>query len=425
VLAAALAAGALAAPARTGWGRPVRFAQPQSQDIVPAQIAFSPAGEAAVAFGVQNTDNPAVSDAFATIRSPAGAVGAPARVPDSLDVLGLTFAGSTLELLTGTSPHGLACCGTVHVIPLPSRARRFGSETTVVRGLTGITDGQLLTLANGDLLAALATERGVWVAQSDTGGQFGAGRRLVFGGAPGDLAATALANGGSVVAWTTASGGYGAQPRRILVAAGSPTQAPSGPTVAVAVAPGHSIDELALAADANTPTLAWVESWYDARGGYHSAVKIRDLTRSGRTQTISPSFEYGSDVAVAANSRGDQVIAFDGCSTTGACVARAAVRRAVDNFGRPQWLGPIDPSQAVAATISARGEALVGWVNGGHVLAAARGVHSRAFGPVRIVSSTNYASDLTLAFGPGRDGLAAWTQGTLAPIVVGAPYHGS
>jgi hypothetical protein len=35
-----------------------------------------------------------------------------------------------------------------------------------------------------------------------------------------------------------------------------------------------------------------------------------------------------------------------------------------------------------------------------------------------------YAADLALAFGPGPDALAAWTQGTVAPVIAGAVFTG-
>jgi hypothetical protein len=425
--AVALAAAALAAgitqTADAGWGMPVRLSAPQSLDVVPAQIAFSSAGEAAIAFDVQDEDDPSVSKAFVAIRSPSGAASAPRRIEGALGALGIAFAGPKLELLTGSSPRGRACCAVVRVVPAPSGRARFGRATTLVRGLTGITDGRLERLANGQLLAAIATQRGVWVAQSAGRSRFAAAQRLKFAGAAADLATAPLSNGGGVVAWTVATGGEATPPNEILVAAGSSKGPPSAPRVAVTVPPGYSIDELQLAPGKRSPTLAWAESWYDARGGVHSAVEVRDLGRSGLTRTISPAFEYASDVTLAGNAAGDQVLAFDGCSSTGVCVARAAVRRAGSGFSGAQRLEPIDSSQAVAAAISASGDALVGWVSGGQVLAVERRPQARSFGRARIVSRTNYASDLTLAFGPGRDALAAWTQGTLAPSVVGATFR--
>jgi len=40
------------------------------------------------------------------------------------------------------------------------------------------------------------------------------------------------------------------------------------------------------------------------------------------------------------------------------------------------------------------------------------------------VSSTNLAADVTLAFGPRGEALAAWTQGTLASSLMGALRRG-
>ncbi len=55
--------------------------------------------------------------------------------------------------------------------------------------------------------------------------------------------------------------------------------------------------------------------------------------------------------------------------------------------------------------------------------ATASSAGGRFGGPVTL-SSTTFALDLTVAFGAGGAGLAAWTQGTLNPSVVGAAYSG-
>jgi hypothetical protein len=44
----------------------------------------------------------------------------------------------------------------------------------------------------------------------------------------------------------------------------------------------------------------------------------------------------------------------------------------------------------------------------------------RPFGAPSTLSSTTFALDLTVGFGSGGQALAAWTQGTLNPSVVGA-----
>jgi hypothetical protein len=271
----------------------------------------------------------------------------------------------------------------------------------------------------------VATQRGVWVAQTDAKGRFSAARRLSSSGAPVDLAAAPMPGGGADVAWTAASGGYNAQPQQILVATGTSKSAPGPPRVAVTVPAGHSIDQLALEPGAGGPTLAWVESWDDALGRFHSAVEVRDLTGSKQVQTVSPSFELASDLAFAADSSGDQVLAFDGCSTSGACVARAAARQGTHPFGGALYLGSLDPSQPVTAAISSRGQALVGWISpGGGVVVAAHALRAARFGRGRLVAATSYAADLTIAFGAGRRALAAWTQGSVAPVIAGAMFTG-
>jgi hypothetical protein len=419
-----------------GWRQPRWLVGPQSDDLLPAQAAVS-ASSSAVAFTVQDPDTPQDARAFITQGSPVGRAGAPRRVPGALAVLGLAYEGTTLELLTGSSPSGRGCCATVGALQVSGS--RFGRPTTLVRGLTGTTDGALVPLAAGPsgkaagrLLAAVATQRGVWVSQTNAAGKFMPAARLSFTGSPADVAAAALPGGGGAVAWSVASGGYEAQPGRILFAIGSPTSAPSRVRVAVTVPAGHSIDQLALEpgagagprAGAAGATLAWVESWYDASGNFHSAVEVRELTGSARIQTVSPPFELASDLAFAANAAGAQVLAYDGCSDAGACVARAAARRPGRPFAGALYLGPVDPSQAVAAAISSSGQALVGWIEGGHVLAAVHQPRAARFGRARVVSGTLYAADLALAFGPGRHALAVWTQGAVEPVLAGAVFTG-
>ncbi len=423
-------AGALAPAASAGWGKPHWLVGPQADDVQPAQVAFSATGEGAIAFGVQDPDTPQSAQAYIALRSNAGAVSKPRRVPGALAILGLAYQGSSLELLTGSSPKGRGCCATVQVVPMSGS--RPGPPATLVRGLTGRTDGVLVPLiatrqAKGPagMLAAVATERGVWVAQTNAKGKFTAARRMSSSGAPTDLAVAPVPGGGADVAWTVATGGYNAQPQQILVATGTSTSAPARARVAVTVPAGHSIDELALEPGAGGPTLAWVESWNDGLGKFHSDLEIRDLTGSKQVYTVSPSFELASDLAFAADSSGDQVLAYDGCSTSGACVARAAVRQGRHPFAGARYLGSVDPSQPVAAAISSQGEALVGWISpGGGVVAAAHAPHAARFGRSRLVAATSYAADLTIAFGAGRRALAAWTQGSVAPVIAGAMFTG-
>jgi hypothetical protein len=266
------------------------------------------------------------------------------------------------------------------------------------------------------------------VAQSGGSGRFGPrqhARGLRFAGIATDLAAAPMRTGGGSVAWVTASGGGEAAPDKIWVAFGSTTSAPSHPRVVVTVPFGHSVDELALAEGVKGPTLAWVESWYDAAGAYHSVVRARDLGRSAAlSATISSAFSLASEIALTNNGAGGQVLSWQSCAGSSSCAAVAALREARQHFGAPEQLGSVDPSQAPAPAISSNGEALVGWISGGRVLTAATGAPGGSFGNPVTVSSATDAADLTLAFGPGRQALAAWTEGVVAPVVEAAGFSG-
>jgi hypothetical protein len=67
---------------------------------------------------------------------------------------------------------------------------------------------------------------------------------------------------------------------------------------------------------------------------------------------------------------------------------------------------------------------LVGWVRGGTPVAATAPSAGGRFGATSTLSSTTFALDLTVALGSGNSGMAAWSQGTLNPSVVGAAYSG-
>ena len=62
-------AGAPAALAKPGWGRPFRLTDPYTTDLTPVALAMSPRGASAAAFSVQDEDHPAVSDPFIAIRA--------------------------------------------------------------------------------------------------------------------------------------------------------------------------------------------------------------------------------------------------------------------------------------------------------------------------------------------------------------------
>jgi hypothetical protein len=417
---AALAAGVLAGPARAGWSRPAWFASPVALDIIGPEAAVSPSKASAVAFSVQDEDDPANSSAFATWRSAGGRLSQSRQVPNAQVVLALAFRAGTLELLTGNSPAGQACCSEGDVTAL-SAGGRFDGGRRLVGQLAGATAGQLVPLGGG-MLAAIATERGVWVSQAGRSGHFGNTRRLAgAGSSPQALQATSVANGG-VVAWTSGSGGSGGGAARISVAIGSSRGVPRRARTAVRVPRRDGIDELGLAPAPNGATLAWVESWYDPRGNYHSELAAADLSSPRRTTTFAISGTIASGLTFAADARGDQVLAWKACTWMATCSVRAVLRPAGGRFAAPVRLGSIDASDGPAAAVAPSGEALIGWIDRGHVLASHLSARATRFSAVHTVSSTDYAANLTLAFA-GGEALAAWSQGTFAPTVVGAVYR--
>jgi hypothetical protein len=404
-----------------GWSAPFRIAAPAALDVIPAQIAFSATGDAAVGYGVQDEDNPANSDAFTTSRSARGRLAGSRRIADAQQVLALAYDGRALELLTGTSPNGDACCSSVSAVG-PGRGGGFGSAQRIVSGLSGATVAQLVAVPTG-LLAAIASEHGVWVAQSPTGGRFGRPQRLTASGAlPESMDATSLRNGQSVVAWTARQSSAASGPDKVFVATGTPKAAPRRARAAITVPAGHRIDELAVAAGPGVPTVAWTESWFDVAGTYHSQAFVTDLRQRLQPRPLSAPVELAAGLTMAGDAAGDEAVAWKGCTTLGDCAVRAALRPARGRFSNAVQLPAIDASQDPAVAVSPKGVTLVGWIQHGHVLAARASRRATAFGPVAVVSATNYAADLALAFGPGRQALAAWTQGTLAQSLIGAVF---
>jgi hypothetical protein len=417
-----VAAGLVASPALAGWSAPRQIDPQVGLDITPAQIGFSAGGGAAISFGVQDEDNPADSVADVVERTAAGRLTGPQQIPSAQAALAAAFDGPTLQLLTGAAPAGVTCCSSAQVVPLAAGGG-FARAHTILSGLSGATLGRLVALPGGRLLAAIATAEGVWVAQSGGGTGFAPARRLTGANdRPEALAASVLPGGQSVVAWTAAGANPGAAgPRQVFTATGSPAYAPRGRTAVVTVPTGHELDELALAPGPGLATAAWIESWFDSQGVYHSRTVVADLRRRLRTHPF-PDAASTSGLSLAGDAKGDQVIAWQACETTGACSAFAALRRAGHTYGPPVRLGPIDSSQAPAATVSAGGEALVGWIAGGAVHIANHRRPGSSFGAARVVSRTSLASDLALAFGPG-EAIAAWTQGTLSQSVDEAVFN--
>ena len=409
-----------ASVASASWSRPVRFGGPSSLDVSPAQIGLSPSGAAAIAFGLENAESPASASAFLTTMT-RGRIGKPRRVPGAQAILDLAYDGSALELLTGASPAGEACCSSAQTVRLSGKGA-FSRPRTLVGGLTGPTVGRLVTVTGGGTLAAIGTDHGVWAAQAPKLDRFGPARRLTAAkDRPQAMAATSLANGHTAIAWTATSGPPGGPgPRSILIATGARSRAPQGRATAGTVPRGHQIDELAVAPGGSVATVAWIESWDDSAGRYHSQAVVENASGNARPRVFPTASQVASRLAFAADPRGDQVLAWEACDTAGACSVRAATRPAGGRFGAAASVGSIDPSQAPAATVGPTGQAMVGWISSGGALVVARGANAARFGPPRVLSRTTLTADLVLASSTNGEALAAWTEGAVLSSVMGA-----
>jgi hypothetical protein len=424
VFTAAIAAVVVAAPSASaaGWGKAFEFTKPGTLDLSPTRLALSSGGAAAAGFTVQAVDTPGQSQAYVGVRTAGGRLSAPRQIGSAQQTLALAYDGSALELVIGTGRAGGTCCTSAQAVQMTAggavqRAR------TLVGGLAGSTEARLLTLGNGAMLAAVATERGVWVAQSSHSNRFGAQQRLTARRQmPQAMSAAWLGGQSTVVVWTAALGPT-TPARSIYYALGTKSGAPRRVRTLLAVPAGHRIDELAVARRGSGATAAWVESWHDRRGAFHSLVRAADMAAKPGIRTLSAADVPASGVDLASDAAGDQAITFKTCRQNGSCTTHAAVRGASKSFGRTTSFGALDPSETPATAVGPRGQVLVGWVRGGQPMAAAGAAGSGRFGTARPLSSTLFAYDLTVAFGPGRDALAAWSQGTLNPSVVGAPYR--
>jgi hypothetical protein len=415
----------LSAAAQAKWGEPFEFARPGTLDVVASQLAISGSGVAAAAFGIQDVDTPGVSQGYVTLRPAHAAPGNPIAIPGAQQILAAAYDGGSLELLTGAAPATQTCCSAAQAVKVGAGGQ-VARARTLVGGLTGATQGRLLTLRNGAMLAAVATERGVWVIQSAKADRFGGQHLLTRGGQmPETLDAAWLGGESTIVAWTAATGVAGqAAPRRMSYALGARTHAPRAVKTAVTVPAGHRIDELAVASRHGGATAAWVESWSDKSGAFHSVVRVMDIAPHATPRNLSPANRLASGVSFAGDVAGDQALAWQSCTAQAACQTQVDGRGAHGAFGPARTLGAIDPSQEPAVAVGARGQALVGWVRGGHPVAAAAPGAGRRFGAPVTLSATTFALDLTVGLGARGAGMAAWTQGTLNPSVVGAANGG-
>ncbi len=386
-------------------------------------MAFSGDGQTALGYDVFNEDRSISSQGYAAISGKNGKPSSPVRVPDTQQILDLAFDGSNLNLLIGTSPALRPCCSSARLVKIaggkPQRPR------LIIRMLTGTTVGRLITLPGSRLLSAVATAQAVWTELTGDKGRPAPARLLTpKTAAPQTLGATVLRGNHTVLAWTAAAGPPAPSttgPGGIMVADGTATSAPRRPHLAVKVAPGHQVDELAVGRGSSRGTVAWIESWNDSAGHLHAVPVVGDLGRRIHARTFEIPGLLASGLSFATDPSGAQMLAWKACDLLGSCRVETVVKDGGGRFSQPISPGRIDASATPAAAVSPKGVALVGWIDGGRVLAAARGRRARRFAPARVVSRTNSAMDLTLGFGPSG-GLAAWSEGTFTETVMGAVF---
>lgn len=427
---AAAACGALAAPAGAGWTRPVQVSAPSTISLIDPQVASSATGAAAATFNEVNLDVQATASAFVALAPPRGAFRAAQLVPGAQEVLAAAYAGSTLELLTASAPHGQPCCTTVQVIRRGAHSG-FGRAQTLVTNAGGGATGSLVPLANGRMLAVIGAPQRLWATEARGAGRFGALRGLTRpGSAPAAIAVTGTPGGGSAIVWTQGLGG------NLLGAGAGPGATPSRSHALRTVASGHSIDGVQLAARPDGLTVAWTESWNDATGSYHSGVLAADVANLGapvRARALSAPSDVASGLALSGDGAGAEVAAWDVCAPSATACAvvsrsrpdqapvtkrrkRRARAPAVPWFGAPSQLGEIDGGQSPDLATAVGGGSVIGWITGGGVALASARHGATHFGAARRVSG-GFAEDLEVGYGLGGAAVASWTQGTLAPGV--------
>jgi hypothetical protein len=431
------------------WGRPYLIAHPVQNDLLPSLAAVSSQGDAAVGYTVASEDAPTDSTAMFAGRVAGKSFSRAGSVTGALQVLAIVYRDRTPQLLVGAAPAGLTCCSSAAV--LQAGAHGFSQPHPIIDGLAGATIGRLVALDGNRILVAVATGRGVWTAQSDPSGSFGPTRALAgTGELPEALDATPLAGDRSAVAWTAPTDPYSTGPQTIFVATGTAAAGPVGGSAVVTVPGGHSIDELAVASHGSRPTVAWIESWLDSLGGFHSQAYAADVGPHPTRRRLSALAQLASGLSVGSDAGGDQVLGFRSCSASASCSVMAALRRAGRGFDKPVRLGAIDPTESPAVAVSPAGTVLTAWIDGGRVRAATAPASVRPrFGRATTVASTAYAADLAVAFdqpaaqagggstkGKGKartktrseasmpvdQAIAVWTQGTRSESLVAANF---
>ena len=390
-----------------GFGRPVRFAGPVPLDALPIQIGVSPAGSAAIGFGLFDADKPAGAQGELALTNPADRPSAARAVPHSRQVLDVGAFAGDWTVLAGTSAGGLPCCTKVQA--LVDSAHGFTAAQVLMHGLGGVILGRLV-LAGSRQLATFASSTGVWVAQASRPGRFGAARRLSASGvSPQSLVAMAVHGGGTLAAWTQSplTPGDTPSPPRIIVARGAAGRLPGPAHVLAALPAGTSTGALALAPNPWRPTLGWTQ---DTTSG-DSQVVLADVATPQRPRTFQTPGEAASSLAGAADDAGDEVFAWETCDGVPSCQVNAVSRAAGGRFGVAHALGAIDAAGGPAVAVDRGGAAVIGWVSSGHVWVSRRVSATGHFRPAQQLPSAD-ASDLRLAAAANGRTLAVWTEGS-------------
>lgn len=410
------------ASAQAAWTPPFDLQAPGTLDRLPAQLALAPSGAAAAGFSVTDVDTPGSAQAYLVGRTAQGRVSAPVTLTGVREVLALGYGGAGLQLLAGTSPAGLDCCSAV--VAGHAGAAGLTQTQTLAGGLTGAAIARLVTLTQGRQLAAFATEGGLWVAQANGRGHFAAARRLTAPAqSPQAMSAAALDGANSVVAWTAAAGTAGhADPRTIFYALGSRRGPPAHVQTLLRAPTGHRIDELAVAGRSTRGTAAWIDESYDRGGAYHAQVRAADFAAHPAVRAFPASGAIPAGLGLASDPAGAQALVWKACRVDGGCQVQITTRGVDTPFRAVRSLGAIDDAQTPSVSVSPRGRVIVGLIRGGHPCAAVGSTGTGRFSGARSLSPTTFAYDITVA-DSARGGLAAWTQGTLNPSVVGAAYR--
>ncbi len=392
-------------------------------DATPVSIAFSPGGQAAVGFGFVNPDAPAGARAEVAQLSASGRALRVRVVPHTRQVLDLTYVGSTLQLLGGTSGGGLACCTEIQTLALGSRG--FSAPRPLIRRLSGVALGRLIDSGSGTL-AVFATNTGVWAARAGRDGRFGAVRRLTSSGiAPQSLVAMPVRGGGPLLAFTQARIQAADTPSApsVMVSRGTGPGLPPRPHAAQTFPAGTAIGPLALAAAPSAPTLGWTQDATDGTGSDSSTVVLAAVGQTLRTRTFSGPGQYQSGLSAAADAAGDELFAWESCDQTPECQVVAVGRPSGGRFGTTRTLGTIDAGAEPAVAIGPHGGAAIAWVQGGRIYVTRRGSGTQRFSKPQRLAGPGPVSGLRLAAGPGGRLLAVWVAGTTRTTVWASQFR--